>query len=166
MLKKIFLYAVILVALGCAETTPSVQPIKQGDFFPDLPLVSLDGEVRQLSDFKGKLVILNVWATWCAPCRKELPSLESLAKLLGDQRFAVFGLSIDDDRLLVSEYLSDKGIRLPIYFMREGVLDYAALGVNVFPYTFVITADGKLAAVYAGERVWNSAEMVEELRQF
>ena len=141
--------------------TPS--ELNVGDAFPELSLVSLEGDEVHLSSFKGKLVVLNIWATWCGPCRKELPSLESLDKLLGDENFEVLGLSIDEDALLVREYLTDKNITLPVYFNSEGELDYSALGINVFPYTFVITPDGRLAERHPGEKVWNSAEVVRSL---
>ena len=164
-LNRFFLIAICLGIVGCTETKQAVESIKIGESFPDLALVSLESESRRLSDYRGKLVLLNIWATWCGPCRKELPSLDSLAKLLGEGKFAVLGLSIDDDKLLVREYLSDKDIHLPIYFMQEGQLDYAALGIKVFPYTFVILPDGRLAEVHAGERVWNTAQSVASLRR-
>lgn len=153
----------LLTACDQHEPLSSSLPLGVGGSFPDLELVSLDGDEVHLSDFKGQLVVLNVWATWCPPCRKELPSLESLGKLLENDKFEVLGLSIDEDALLVREYLTDKNINLPVYFISEGELDYSALGINVFPYTFVITPDGRLAERHPGEKVWNSAEVVHNL---
>ncbi len=109
-------------------------------------------------------MVINVWATWCGPCRRELPSLERLDRLLDDDKFAVLGLSIDEDPLIVREYLSDKGIGLPVYFNAEGALDYSALGINVFPYTFIVSPEGRLLARHPGEKVWNSAEVVHNLK--
>jgi len=157
---------ILLSLIGCDNDIGQEQPsVIEGQSFPDLKLRSLDGQIVALSDFRGKLLVVNIWATWCGPCRRELPSLESLDKLLDDEKFAVLGVSIDEDALLVREYLSDKGITLPVYFNEEGVLDYSALGINVFPYTFIISPDGRLLDRFAGEEVWNSAEVVHDLKE-
>lgn len=164
---RLCLVIALFFLAGCeneAQLAPQQPGIAIGALFPELELVSLSGESSRLSDFRGKLIVLNIWATWCPPCRKELPSLESLGRLLGDEQFVVLGLSIDEDPLIVREYLADKDIRLPVVFNAQGELDYAALGINVFPYTFIILPDGSLAERYPGEKVWNSADVVQHLR--
>ena len=168
MLHKLIIIGLMWATLlGCSESEPqTTSGLKVGENFPNLSLVSLEGAKASLSDFAGKVVVVNVWATWCGPCRKELPSLESLDQLLEDEAFAVLALSIDEDVLLVREYLSDKNINLPVYFHEEGPLDYAALGINVFPYTFVVAPNGQLVERHPGEKVWNSVEIVENIRSF
>ncbi len=129
----------------------------------DVVLTGLDGSHTSLGAFRGKLVILNVWATWCEPCRRELPSLENLAKLLDPDRFVVLGVSVDDDEHPVREYLIDKNVTFARYLDRGGVSIIERLGITTFPDTFIIDRKGQLVSHVVGERIWHTPQMVEVL---
>src|SRR3569623_2809805 len=108
---KFWAMAVLLAATsGCAQHSAPTDHLETGQPFPALYVSDLDGQAAGLAAERGKLVVLIVWATWCAACRKELPSLQRLSGDLDPRRFAVIGLSLDNDAHDVREYLIDKGV--------------------------------------------------------
>lgn len=133
--------------------------------FPALQLTSLDGGAATLADYRGKLVVLNIWATWCEPCRRELPNLQALSDSLDPARFAVIGLAEDDDPHLVREYMNDKGVRFPSYFDPGRALATNVLGVQVFPYTLLIAPDGSFIERVPGPREWQQPEVRARLER-
>lgn len=147
---------------GCSH--PVTRNLVTGKAFPDITLTRLDGGKVPFSHYQGKLVVLNVWATWCGPCRHELPSLERLHKRLDPGRFAVIGLSVDSDDYVVQEYLRDKGITLTSYVDEGRRITNQIFGVRVYPDTFVIGPHGRLLGQFAGGREWDSAKVVAALR--
>lgn len=146
--------AVALLASVCACGDPAAPQLAEGRAFP---LSMLDGVVNAdgvRPALHGKIVVLNIWATWCVPCRKEMPSLERLSRALDGQRYAVVGLSIDDDVLLAAEFLTQNAITFANFFDPNGKIS-GQLGVRVYPETFVIAQDGTLARRMTGMRDWS-----------
>lgn len=130
--------------------------------FPEVILPGLDRADLPVTDLRGKVVVLNVWATWCGPCRRELPSLQRLGEKLDPERFAVIALSVDDDKHLPREYLIDRDIRLVSYIDMDMAIT-REIGVQVYPDTYLIGADGRMLLNIEGEREWDSALVVEAL---
>lgn len=126
-------------------------------------LTRLDGSEEALTRYAGRTVILNVWATWCAPCRRELPALQRLSKGLDPERFAVIGISIDDDADFVAEYLRDVGIGFANYIDIGQGITRGILGVASFPQTVLIGADGVAHSRIVGERAWDQPDAVAEI---
>lgn len=126
-------------------------------------MATLDGGTETLDAFGDRVVVLNVWATWCAPCRKELPSLERLSKRLDPERFAVIGLAVDEDDHTVREYLLDKGIGLTSFIDPERRIARDLLGVQVYPDTFVIAPGYRYVHHVVGDRDWDTPQMVAAL---
>lgn len=147
---------------GCSQ--PATRNLVTGQPFPDITLTHLDGTPRSMNAYRGKLVIFNVWATWCGPCRRELPSLERLSKVLDPKRFAVVAMSVDTDPVPVREYLLDKGITLTSYIDKGARIAEDVFGVRGFPDTFIIGPDGRLLAQVFGDRKWDDPEVIEILR--
>ena len=120
-----------------------------------------DGVERSLQDFAGKLVLLNVWATWCGPCREEMPTLDNLQSRLGSGRFEVVALSIDQGGApAVSKFFEEIGIgHLALYVDSS---TRAARQLNLFglPGTLLIGPDGKELGRYMGPAEWDTPEMV------
>lgn len=152
----------MVLATGCGEATAPKAQVAEGFPFPPLTLNYLEGNTLSTQSFQGKLVVLNVWATWCPPCRREMPSLERLSKALDPQRFAVIGLSTDADAMLASEFLLQNGITFANFFDQNGKLA-RELNLKVYPETFVIGPDGRLVERIAGLREWDSPEMIAHL---
>jgi cytochrome c biogenesis protein CcmG/thiol:disulfide interchange protein DsbE len=134
-------------------------PVAVGSEAPALSAVTLDSTKREksLADYKGKVVVLNVWATWCEPCRVEMPSLEKLHREFGPQGLSVVGVSVDDAgtesriRDFVKEYkLSFEILHDPT---RKTTANYQITG---FPETFVIARDGTIRKKVIGAADWSS----------
>lgn len=151
-----------IVFLCACERTASEPGLAEGRPFPPLTLNFSSGNVLSTKAFQGKMLVLNVWATWCPPCRREMPSLERLSRTLDPERFAVLGLSTDADELLASEFLLQNGITFANFFDKNGKLA-KQLGLKVYPETFVIAPDGTLVQRITGLREWDSPEMVAQL---
>jgi thiol-disulfide isomerase/thioredoxin len=111
---------------------------------PDFTLQSLDGKTIRLSDFRGKAVVLNFWATWCEPCKIEMPWFVELQKQYGPSGLQFLGVAMDDASPKdISGFANDMGVNYPILLGKEAVGD-AYGGVQFLPETFYINRDGKL----------------------
>lgn len=132
--------------------------------FPELQLTSLKGEAASTAQFAGKVIVLNVWATWCAPCRKELPSLQRLSEKLDPQFFAVVGMSIDADDHVVREFLIERKITFTNLQDADMRVAREVLGVSAYPSTYLITAGGVVQRVVRGAQEWDSMEWQKFIR--
>lgn len=120
------------------------------------------GQSRSLGDFHGKVVLLNIWATWCIPCRKEMPTLDRLQSTLGGPHFEVVALSIDRGGLdVVRKFFADVGIHnLPMYLDTSGKA-LRELGAVGLPTTFLVDRQGREVGRLIGPAEWDAPEMVE-----
>lgn len=156
---------VLLALLVACAQGPAPDDLIEGRYFPPLVLHGFDGEpATSIADYRGRLVVLNVWATWCPPCRKELPSLERLQAQLGDETFAVVGLSVDNDADIAQEYLLERGITFPNFLDLQGRDAKRLLGIRIYPDTFIISPDGVLLRSLVGERDWDDPAVAGALR--
>ncbi len=158
------LFALLLTACEVAhdDVTESHQRVVPGESLAELLLPGLDRDDLTISQLQGKVVVLNIWATWCPPCRRELPSLQRLAEQLDSERFAVLGLSVDDDKHHPREYLIDRKIQLTSYIDLDMSIA-GKLGAQVFPDTYLIGVDGQLLMNIEGEREWDSPQVIAAL---
>ena len=123
---------------------------------PDFTLQNTNGNSVRLSDFKGKAVLLNFWATWCVPCKKELPSMQKLYEALKLDGVEVIAISIDRDKQKrIHQYINDYKLTFPVLLdpSQKVRKDYFILGL---PTSYLIGADGKLKGFISGEREWDS----------
>lgn len=127
------------------HTTPLGGPNKmQGQPAPDFSLASLDGKTVKLSDFRGKAVLLNFWATWCEPCKIEMPWFVELQRQYGPQGLQVLGVAMDDTSPKdISEFAQKMGVNYPIAMGKEAVGEQYG-GIPYLPSTFYISRDGKV----------------------
>jgi thiol-disulfide isomerase/thioredoxin len=117
-----------------------------GEAAPDFDLTSLDGKDVKLSSLRGKAVLLNFWATYCGPCKVEMPWFVELQKEYGPQGFQIVGVAMDDASTEdIAKFAKDMGVNYPILLGKESVgLSYG--GVNVLPTTFFLDRSGKVVA--------------------
>jgi cytochrome c biogenesis protein CcmG/thiol:disulfide interchange protein DsbE len=132
---------------------PSLRGATPKDFsFP------LDGKPTKLSDLRGKLVLLNLWATWCPPCVEETPSLNELQRRIVSRGGVVLGVSEDDDQQAYDEFLKTYQIQFPTF--RDTTKQIPAqYGTSMYPDTYVIGRNGKLDRKIVGPQDWTSPEM-------
>ncbi len=116
----------------------------------DFSLSTTDGKTLKLSDLKGKVVILDFWATWCPPCRKGIPDLIDLKKRYGSKGLEVVGISVDQEtKPDVVPFMKDYGINYPVvYGDNSVVMNYG--GIRSIPTSFIIDREGKVVANYVG----------------
>jgi cytochrome c biogenesis protein CcmG/thiol:disulfide interchange protein DsbE len=123
----------------------------------DFPL-TIAGKPEHLSDLKGKVVVLNFWATWCPPCVEETPALNRLQKYIDSRGGTILGVSIDEDGLAYEKFLKEYSVVFPTYRdpSKKTAIDY---GTTMYPETYVIDRHGKIARKFVGEQQWDSQEM-------
>ncbi len=164
-----FVYRLGLVGLlslgliACGEPQSSLK-VRIGQTVPPLSVQDLNNRPATLKPSSDKLLMINIWATWCAPCRHEMPSLQRFANQLGSDRFELVGLSVDMDEHVVREYLIESKIKFPSFLDRNFASANGVFGIRVFPSTFFISPDGTLLKVVEGWRDWDAPEMVAEIR--
>ena len=148
-------------------STDSVSAAKLMDAISGTPqasgftLESTNGNSVSLSDFKGKFVLLNFWATWCAPCRKEMPSMSKLHNKLNNRGLEVVGVHVGPSLAGVKKFLDEVPVDFTILIDKD--MSLASWGVRGLPTTFLINPEGKLVYSATGEREWDSGEMVKFL---
>jgi len=113
---------------------------------PDFTLQSLDGQTMRLSDFRGKAVLLNFWATWCAPCKIEMPWFVELQKQYAAQGLQIIGVAMDDASTKdIADFAKEMGVNYPVLLGKEAVGD-AYGGVQFLPENFYIDRNGKIVS--------------------
>jgi thiol-disulfide isomerase/thioredoxin len=134
---------------------------------PEIQFENGEGEAMSLADFKGSVVLLNIWATWCAPCRREMPTLDRLQATLGGPDFQVVALSIDRQGLsAVQEFYAELGLQtLPIYVDQSGKAQHA-LSVLGIPTTLLLDREGNEIGRLLGPAEWDSPEMMAFFRDY
>lgn len=126
----------------------------------DIPAISLaspDGKALGVDSFKGKFVVLNFWATWCPPCRAEMPSLSELHAKYADKDLVVYAVSVQEDPGTVRNYLKDKRYAFPIVLDPDGAVSKLFVGSGI-PTTYVLDREGRAIAGMVGGREWNTPE--------
>ncbi|MGD9042936.1 MAG: TlpA disulfide reductase family protein [Desulfobacterales bacterium] len=137
-----------------------VQQLTKGRPAPNFSLPGLDGQTVSLTDYKDKVVLLNIWATWCPPCVEEMPSMEKLYQELGGDGFEILAVSIDESGSKdVRPFMKKHKLSFPALTDQEGTIKglYQTTGV---PESFVIDKDGTLLEIVIGPRDWAAPEVV------
>lgn len=127
-------------------------------------LTALDGKVVKLSDLAGKVVLVNFWATWCGPCKEEMPSLARLQQQLDPKKFILLTVTTDLQRQGIAQFLSHAGVTLPVLFDEDQEVSRSFM-VRGLPTTVVINRDGTILGRAVGPRAWDSSEAVAMIRQ-
>jgi len=133
---------------------------------PELRFKDGSGELASLADFRGKLVLLNVWATWCGPCREEMPTLDRLQATLGGPDFEVVALSIDRAGIgAVDAFYADIGVENLARYIDESGRVAQQLSALGLPTTLLLDREGREIARHVGPAEWDKPEMVTFLRR-
>jgi len=165
-MKRILL--ALLLCLSAAAfpafaATPGEVPV--GGVLRDAEMRGLSGKSAKLADFRGKPLIINVWASWCAPCRDEMASLDRLARRYGGGRhFNVIGISTDDYSDRAQAFLAQANTSFP-HFIDSRLALENMLGADRIPLTLLIDADGRVLHKIYGAKEWDSPEAVAAIGQ-
>jgi thiol-disulfide isomerase/thioredoxin len=152
----------LLVLVGTTTLTLAKTPgeVEVGGILREAPLQGLSGPSLLLSDFLGKPLIINVWASWCGPCRAEMSSLERLSRRSGGRQFVVIGISTDDYRDAAKAYLQKSGTTFT-HFIDSRLALENMFGANRIPLTLLVDAKGRVLGKYYGAKEWDSPEAIE-----
>ena len=139
-----------------SKVVPILQPMKDAASTPEIALGTLEGKKIALKDFRGKVVLLNFWATWCVPCREEMPAMEKLYQEFKDKNFAIFAVAVKDRRQDAVDFVKELKITYPIGLDPEGKVgqEYGAWGL---PATYLIGPKGEGLARGWGPADWHGA---------
>jgi len=152
-------FGFLVIALGAALYYQQLQASGRAGFpAPDFVLNDLYGQTLRLSDLRGKIVFLNVWATWCPPCQMEMPSMEHLYRRLKGRDFAMLAVNEDEDgKMAVQSFVDHLHITFPVLVDPEGVVP-ARYGVTGYPETFIIDREGRVIQHTIGPEDWESEQ--------
>jgi thiol-disulfide isomerase/thioredoxin len=135
----LLLITALLVFAGCAGESTSDLSI--GSKAPDFELYDLEGEIHKLSDYKGQPVLLNFWATWCGPCRSEMPHLEEVYEEWKDKGLTFFAVNVGESSTDVTSFLDFFGFNMPVLLDSARTVS-RKYGVSGIPTTYFIDEDG------------------------
>lgn len=163
--RRLLQFALVGVAAACMPACQKSAPkeLKPGDRFPDIALPDLDGRMASLAAFPDAALIVNFWATWCEPCRREMPDLEKLSTLFHAKDLRVIGISVDGDRNLAREFSLRYKLTIPMLSDNDQALSSGVLRISAFPITYLLTRNRTIARIIVGAREWASREMVDEI---
>lgn len=169
--SRIFLILVVVAAAvvagwyfsGSEKQTTSFSLPTVGSEAPDFELIDTDGNVRTLSGVRGKVVLVNFWATWCPPCKAELPSMEELYRNYGKGDFEILAINIEDNGpAIMPAFLQNNPHTFPVLFDPE-LKAQRLYGVSMFPETFIVDKQGIIFKKVIGAIDWTSPKMLSDL---
>ncbi len=147
-------------AAGVAQSLSTVAGTPRAK---DFTLPDLDGQMHSLRDYRGKVVVLNFWATWCPPCRFEIPSMQRAQQALAGQNVVILAVHLGGSEDKVFEFLSDYDVTFTILMDKRSKVprDWPFTGL---PTTFVIAPDGRVVYRAIGGREWDDPAILQKLR--
>jgi peroxiredoxin len=160
--SKLFTGTVLVVALGVValfaapsyrQSEPGIAGQRPHDF-----AFELNGRQTHLSDLRGRIVVLNFWASWCPPCVEEISSLNALHNKIKGRGATVLGVSVDVDQTLYEKFLKEHNVPFPNYRDASGKIP-GIYGTVMYPETYIIGADGRILRKIIGPQAWDGPEM-------
>jgi thiol-disulfide isomerase/thioredoxin len=136
-----------------------------GDRFPDVALPYLDSRGAEFSIPSGVALLLNFWASWCEPCRREMPSLEKLSSFFSPGDLQVIGITVDNDLNLAREFSLQYKLTFPLLSDSGQALSSSILRIPAFPATYLLERGGIIAGIVVGERDWADNKVVEGIEE-
>lgn len=162
-MKKLISWLLLcLAAASSVALAKTPGEVEIGGLLREAQLQGLSGPSRKLSEFRGKPLIINVWASWCGPCRQEMGSLERLSRRYGGRRFNIIGISTDDYRDRATMFLMQSGTTFS-NFIDSKLFMENMLGADRLPLTLLVDAQGRVLAKFYGSRQWDSPEALETI---
>ena len=153
------------MAEGQVAQSKQAPPAMEGKRAPDFTLPALGGGNISLADYRGKVVFLNIWATWCPPCRKEMPSMQKMYEHFKGKDFEMLTISIDENQSLVAPFMKELGLTFPVVFdpAQKVASQYKITGV---PETYIIDKTGVVTHHLLGPGEWDNPGIISAFEGF
>ena len=161
MIASILRAALLCVLAAAPAGAADLKPWTGGPA-PALELRALDGPGHRLADYRGKVVLVNFWATWCEPCREEMPSMQRLKEKLADRPFAVLAVNLDEPESRIRRFLSQVPVDFTI-LLDPGRKAARSWDARILPASFVIGPDGAIRYSLVGELDWSEDRVVSRV---
>ena len=155
----------VCMALSAILITPSVQAssVKLSEEAPDFTLKSLGGDNLRLEEYRGQVVLINFWASWCGPCRQEMPILDRLHQRYEDTGFAVLGVNVEGEVAPAQKIVDKTNVTFPV-LIDEGQIVSQLYDLEAMPSTVVVDRDGRVRYVHRGYKPGDEAKYVEVVK--
>ena len=163
-MRALLLVVFLASAIPTATFAGTPGEVEIGGYLREATLQGLIGKSRKFSDYKGKPLIINVWASWCGPCRAEMGSLQRLAQRYNGKQFNVIGISTDDDGNAAAAFIKSAKVTFENYLDSKVFLENM-LGANHIPLTILVDANGRVLEKARGAYDWDSPESVDAIGQ-
>ena len=164
----ITILAILVVGIaGCSKPQEEQQPLKVelGKLAPDFELQDTTGKTWKLSALKGQVVFVNFWATWCPPCREEMPAMQELYKSMPSDKFKMLSILSNDDPTVAANFAAKGGFEFPVLIDPDSQIGQA-YGLTGVPETYIVDKQGILRQKYLGQRLWSSPEAKKMLMDY
>jgi thiol-disulfide isomerase/thioredoxin len=161
-IMKTIIFSMLLGLAGASSLVSAKTPgeVDVGSVLREAQMQGLSGPSQKLSAFRGKPLLINVWASWCGPCRQEMGSLERLSRRYGGKQFNLIGISTDDYRDRATGFLQQTNISFSNFIDSKLFLENM-LGADRLPLTLLVDGQGRVLAKFYGAKQWDSPEAVE-----
>lgn len=170
---RFFIAALVAVLVACGggdDGDPNLGPVLGsssdliGQTAPDFTRTSSTGDEVRLADLRGKVVMLYFWASWCGPCRQEMPLLDAMHQRYSNAGFMLFGVNVEEDSTDAKKLLKDLGVRFPILFDPESEAS-SLFGIDAMPTTVLIDKKGRIRYVSRGYKPGDENKYRDQIRE-
>jgi len=162
MFKPLFIATLLLSLVGPVQAA-NLKPVEGTVASPALVLSDLDGKVHDLKAYKGQVVLVQFWATYCGPCRKEMPSMNKMKAKMGDVPFTILAVDMGETKAEVDQFVSEVKPEFTILMDEDGK-SIADWRVFAAPSNFIIDPEGNIRYTLFGGVEWDSVELIEKLK--
>ena len=154
----------LLFIVTSVQAEQSLTVLENPQMAPDFTLQDMDGATHKLSDYRGKPVIVNFWATWCPPCREEMPSMERAWNKIKDQGIAMLAVNVGEEEDTIFTFTGDFPASFTILLDTSGKIT-EQWPIRGLPTTYVVSPEGKLVYRAIGGREWDDEQLLDQIRQ-
>lgn len=152
----------LLAAIACSPGQ-ELDRLSETRVAPDFTIEDTQGVTHSLADYRGQVLVVNFWATWCPPCVKEMPSLQRAWEELRKEDIAVLAINMGEQKQAIEDFIQKYPVELPILLDKD--FDMAdAWSVTGLPTTYVVDSEGQIVFQVIGEREWDDPDLLEEIR--
>jgi len=159
-MRRFLLIFFLTTALSTTSSAKTPGEVGVGDYLRKATLDGLNVKSKTFADLKGKPLIINIWASWCGPCRVEMGSLQRLAQRYDKKAFNVIGISTDDYRNKAADFIEQTKITFENFIDHKLVLENM-LGANTIPLTILVDADGRVLGKVRGAYEWDKPKIID-----